>query len=126
MSRNPLFHLGVVALAIWLAFYVHSCIAGTPVKDRMRVGDVDAAPLVQVGLGRCLRDSVVRIAVRGPTRCGAGASARQGELAPVGRGDGGRGDFHRSTVFKESPVTIVPEEDGTIEVEYSRDRAATR
>ena len=65
MSRNPLFHLGVVALATWLAFYLHSCIAGKPVKDRMGVGDVDAAPLVQVGLGRCLRDSVVRIAVHG-------------------------------------------------------------
>ncbi len=58
MSRNPLFHLVAVAVATALAFYIHSCTAGHPIKDRMHLGEVDAAPFVQVGLGRCLRDAV--------------------------------------------------------------------
>src|SRR6185295_7933483 len=63
-----------------------------------------------------------RIAVHGPyqVRGRTETLARGGELAwvEVKAGDalsiGG-------TVFKESPVTIVPEEDGSIEIEYSRD-----
>jgi stage II sporulation protein D len=122
MSRNPLFHLGAAALAVWLAFFIHACGAGGPIQERMRAGEVDAAPLVQVGLGRCLRDAVVRIAIHGPyqVRGRTETLARAGELpwVEVKAGDalsiGG-------AVFKENPVTLVPEEDGTIEVEYSRD-----
>ena len=66
MSRNPLFHLAAIAVALWLAFFVHACGSGRPLKDRAGSGDADAAPLVQVGLGRCLRDPQVRIAVHGP------------------------------------------------------------
>ena len=66
MSRNPLFHLIALAVALWLAFFVHACSAGRPMRERSGAGDVDAAPLVQVGLGRCLRDPQVRIAVHGP------------------------------------------------------------
>src|SRR5262245_16409799 len=122
MVRNPLFHLGVVALATWLAFYLHSCTAGKPVKDRMGVGEVDAAPLVQVGLGRCLRDAVVRIAVHGPYRVrGRNETLAEGKSLPWVEVTAGDAISIGGTVFKESPVTIVPEEDGTIEVEYSRD-----
>ena len=122
MSRNPLFHLAIAALGISLAFLVHACTAGRPVKERMGVGEVDAAPLVQVGLGRCLRDSVVRIAVHGPyqVRSRNEALAKGGEL-PWVEVKAGDTISIGSQSFKESPVTIVPEEDGTIEVEYSRD-----
>src|SRR5262250_2109010 len=34
MSRNPLFHLGALAVALWLAFLVHACGAGRPVRER--------------------------------------------------------------------------------------------
>jgi stage II sporulation protein D len=122
MSRNPLIHLVFVAVAVWLAFFVHTCTAGRPVKDRMHVGEIDAAPTVQVGLGRCLRDSIVRIAVRGPyqVRGKTETLAKGGELpwVEVKAGDAlSIGD----KVFSENPVTVVPEEDGSIEVEYSRD-----
>jgi stage II sporulation protein D len=122
MSRNPLFHLAAAALAIWLAFFIHACGAGGPIKERMRAGEVDAAPLVQVGLGRCLRDAVVRIAVHGPyqVRGRTETLARGGEL-PWVEVKGGDGLSIGGAVFKENPVTIVPDEDGTIEVEYSRD-----
>src|SRR5262245_45017374 len=122
MSRNPLFHLAAVALATWLAFYVHACTAGRPIKDRMHVGELDAAPSVQVGLGRCLRDAVVRIAVRGPyeVRGRSGMLARGSEL-PWVEVKAGDALSIGSSVFKESPVTLVPEEEGTLEVEYSRD-----
>ncbi len=82
MSRHPLFHVFVVGFATWLAFVIHSCGAGRPVKDRHGAGEVDAAPLVQVGLGRCLRDAVVRISVRGPyqVRGRSETLARGGEL----------------------------------------------
>ncbi len=122
MLRNPLFHLGAVSIATALAFLVHACTAGRPLKDRMRVGDSGAAPVVQVGLGRCLRDPLVRIAVRGPyqIRGREGTLARGSEL-PWVEVRAGATLAIGSTSFKESPVTIVPEEDGTIEVEYSRD-----
>ena len=122
MSRNPLFHLIAVAAAILLAFTVHCCTAGKPIKDRMHVGEVDAAPSVQVGLGRCLRDSVVRIAVRGPYEVkGRSETLARGSDLPWVEVKAGDSLSIGSTVFQETPVSIVPEEDGTIEVEYSRD-----
>jgi stage II sporulation protein D len=122
MSRNPLLHLVLVAVAIWLAFFVHLCSAGRPVKDRMHVGEIDAAPLVQVGLGRCLRDSIVRIAVHGPYRVlGKSETLAKGSELPWVEVKAGDSLSIGDRVFSESPVTIVPEEDGSIEVEYSRD-----
>src|SRR5258706_395606 len=71
---------------------------------------------------RRFSSSSVRIAVHGPYQVKGGTEtlAKGGELpwVEVKAGDtlsiGG-------TLFKETPVTIVPEEDGSIEVEYSRD-----
>lgn len=121
MSRNPVFHLAALAVALWLAFFVHACGAGRPMKDRSPV-DADAAPLVQIGLGRCLRDPQVRIAVHGAyeVRGRKEVLAKGGEL-PWVEVKAGESLSIGSAVFSESPVTIVPEEDGTIEVEYSRD-----
>lgn len=122
MLRNPVFHLGAAALALWLAFFVHACGAGRPMRDRARLGDVDAAPMVQVGLGRCLRDPIVRIAVHGPyqVRGRKDVLAKGGEL-PWVEVKGGDVLSIGTTTFSENPVTIIPEEDGSIEVEYSRD-----
>jgi stage II sporulation protein D len=86
------------------------------------VGEVDAAPMVQVGLGRCLRDSVVRIAVHGAYEVrGRSESLARGSGLPWVEVKAGDEISIGSAVFKETPITIVPEEDGTIEVEYSRD-----
>lgn len=122
MLRNPVFHLGAAALALWLAFFVHACGAGRPMRDRTRMGEVDAAPMVQVGLGRCLRDPIVRIAVHGAyqVRGRKDVLAKGGELPWVEVKAGEVLSIGTST-FSENPVTIVPEEDGSIEVEYSRD-----
>jgi stage II sporulation protein D len=122
MSRNPLFYLVALALALWLSFLIHACGAGRPLKDRAGVGDVDAAPLVQVGLGRCLRDAQVRIAVHGPyeVRGRKEVLARGAEL-PWVEVKAGEVLSIGSATFSESPVTIVPAEDGSLEVEYSRD-----
>lgn len=122
MSRNPLFPIILVAFATWLAFVVHACGAGRPLKDRSRSGAVDGAPVVQVGLGRCLRDAVVRIAVHGPYQVrGRSETLAKGSELPWVEVKAGDGLSIGTTVFKESSVTLVPEEDGTIEVEYSRD-----
>jgi stage II sporulation protein D len=122
MSRNPLVHLVFVVVAVWLAFFVHTCTAGRPVKDRMHVGEIDAAPLVQIGLGRCLRDSIVRIAVRGPYQVrGKSETLAKGSELPWVEVKAGETLSIGDKVFAENPVTIVPEEDGSIEVEYSRD-----
>jgi stage II sporulation protein D len=122
MLRNPVFHLGAAALALWLAFFIHACGAGRPMRDRARLGDVDAAPMVQVGLGRCLRDPIVRIAVHGPyqVRGRKDVLAKGSDLPWVEVKAGDVLSIGTST-FSENPVTIVPEEDGSIEVEYSRD-----
>lgn len=122
MSRNPLFHLTALAVALWLAFFVHACGAGRPMRDRSGAGDVDAAPLVQVGLGRCLRDPQVRIAVHGAyeVRGRKEVLAKGGEL-PWVEVKAGETLTVGSAAFAENPITIVPADDGTIEVEYSRD-----
>ena len=122
MVRHPLFHVVLILFATWLAFCVRAVISGRPVKDRMQIGEVNAAPLVQVGLGRCLRDARVRIAVHGPyqVRGRAGTLARGGELPWVEVTAGAQLSVG-TAVFTEPSVTIVPEEEGTIEVEYSRD-----
>jgi stage II sporulation protein D len=122
MTRNPLFHLVAVSFAAFLAFVLHTCTAGRPVKERAGVGEVDAAPTVQVGLGRCLRDAVVRIAVHGAYEVrGRSGRLAQGDRLPWVEVRAGDELSIGGTAFKESPVTIVPEEDGSIEVEYSRD-----
>ncbi|HLY09520.1 MAG TPA: SpoIID/LytB domain-containing protein [Planctomycetota bacterium] len=122
MSRNPVFTLSAIALALWLAFFIHACGAGRPLKDRAGAGDGNAAPLVQVGLGRCLRDPQVRIAVHGPyeVRGRKEVLARGGTLPWVEVTAGETLSIGSST-FSENPVTLVPEEDGSIEIEYSRD-----
>lgn len=122
MFRNPVFHLGAVLLATCLAFLFHTCSAGQPLKDRLRLGTLVAAPRLQVGLGRCLRDGVVRISVHGPyeIRGRNGTLARGSQLpwVEVAAGDAlSIGD----AVFRETPLSLVPEIDGTLEVEYSRD-----
>jgi stage II sporulation protein D len=122
MSRNPLVHLVLVVVAIWLAFFVHTCTAGRPIKDRMHVGEIDAAPMVQVGLGRCLRDSIVRIAVHGPYQvCGKSETLAKGSELPWVEVKAGDSLSIGDKVFAENPLTLVPEEDGSLEVEYSRD-----
>jgi len=122
MARNPLFHLGALAVALWLAFLVHACGAGRPVRDRAGAGDADAAPLVQVGLGRCLRDSQVRIAIHGSYEVrGRKEVLAKGSELPWVEVKAGESLSIGSASFAENPVTIVPEEDGSIEVEYSRD-----
>ncbi|MBV8882227.1 MAG: hypothetical protein JO332_19885, partial [Planctomycetaceae bacterium] len=115
MSRNPIFHLVALAVALWLAFFIHACGAGRPMRERSGAGDVDAAPLVQVGLGRCLRDSIVRIAVHGSyeVRGRKEVLAKGGELPWVEVRAGDTLSIG-SASFAENPVTIVPAEDGTI------------
>lgn len=122
MSRHPLFFVAASAVALWLAFGIHSCAAGRPMKDRLRAEEADSAPPVQVGLGRCLRDPVVRIAVHGPYQVrGRKEVLAKGDELPWVEAKAEDTLVIGSTSFSENPVTIVPEEDGTIEVEYSRD-----
>ncbi len=122
MSRDTFLFAGVVLFSAWLAFFLHSCAAGPALREEARVGEVVAAPSVQVGLGRCLREESARIAVRGPWE----VRGRQGVLASGDelpwtelRSEGGL--RLGKELFKESPVTLVPARDGTIEIEYSRD-----
>jgi stage II sporulation protein D len=117
-------YAATLALSTGLAFFVHACAAGRPIKEGMGVGEVGAPPTVQVGLGRCLRDLSVRIAVRGPyqVRGRSGALARGGEL-PWSEVVAASASLQiGSVLFEENPVTIVPDEDGMIEVEYTRDQ----
>jgi len=122
MERKRYYHSVAIVLSLWLVFVLHSCTRGRPVKEGMHLGEASAAPTVQVGLGRALRDLTARIAVRGPYE----VRARNQVLA---KGD----DLDWSEVrvadglqvggalFKENPVTVVPGQDGTLEIEYTRD-----
>lgn len=122
MRRTAVFHAVAIAGSIWGAFFLHSFIAGPPLRERGRSADLDPPPGVQVGLGRCLRAEVVRIAVRGPYQV-------QGKAGVLGGGDALEWTEIRSDggvrfgdrVFPESPVFVIPAQDGTLEIEYVRD-----
>jgi stage II sporulation protein D len=123
MQRQRYYHAIAVILSLWLVFVAHSCTLGRPVKEAMQVGEVTTAPTVQVGLGRCLRESSARISVRGAYEVRArGEVLSKGEeldWSDVRPTEGGL--QIGGAVFKESPVTIFPGRDGTLEIEYARD-----
>lgn len=122
MSRATFLCAAGVAVSTWLVFLLHSCWAGGPLRADLRVGEVASPPAVQVGLGRCLRDSVVRIAVRGSYQVrGRSEVLATGDELPWSEVRASEGISIGKAVFEESPVTIVPETDGSIEVEYARD-----
>jgi len=123
MPRHAGFHAAAVPVALWLVFVAHTCSAGRPVREDMRVGEVTSPPTVQVGLGRCLRDPGVRIAVRGPyqVRGRAEVLASGDELPWIAVRASPEGIVVGRDAFRENPVTLVPADSGTIEVEYLRD-----
>jgi stage II sporulation protein D len=122
MGRHPYTFAAALVGSLWLLFLAHSCTAGTPLKENMHVGEVSQPPSLQVGLGRCLREPAARIAVRGPYRIlgrsevlASGSELGWSEVRAPGVLMVGE------TILRENPVTIVPERDGTLEVEYARD-----
>ena len=122
MERHAVLHAVAVFLGLWGVFLVHACGAGRPVREDMGVGSVVAPPTLQVGLSRCLRDSSVRIAVRGPyeIRARGEVLASGDELAwSVVRAEDGL--YVGRSRFEENPIAVVPAADGTLEVEYFRD-----
>ncbi|HXX92428.1 MAG TPA: SpoIID/LytB domain-containing protein [Planctomycetota bacterium] len=123
MQRQRYYHAIAVVVSLWLVFVAHSCTLGRPVKAEMHLGEVTAAPLVQVGLGRCLRDPSARIAVQGPyeVRARGEVLSRGDDLDWVEVRAGETGVQIGGTSFAENPVTVVPLRDGTLSVEYSRD-----
>ncbi len=122
MGRRRYFHAIAVVLSLWLLFVLHSCTRGQPVKEDAHVGEIAAAPTVQVGLGRSLRDLTARIAVRGPYQVrGRGEVLAKGDELDGSEVRVAEGIRIGGAVYPENSVTIVPERDGTLEVEYTRD-----
>src|SRR5438105_1399992 len=117
MELRRHYHAIAIVISLWLIFVVHSCTRGRPVKEEARVGDVTAAPSIQIGLGRCLRDTAVRIAVRGPYVIrGAGAVLGKGDALDWTEVKAGEGLQVGAQIFRENPIAIVPAQDGTLEV----------
>ena len=50
----------------WLGFFIHACAAGRPFEDPAKIGDIAAAPRIQVALSKGLRVESASFAVRGP------------------------------------------------------------
>ena len=122
MSRGFL-HAVSVTVAAWLVFVGHACGAGAPLKENTHVGEVAPVPTVRIGLTRSLRDATAKVAVRGPWRLRGPADvlADGGELewTEIRRVEGGLAMGGRT--YDEPVLTLVPEVDGTLEVEYVRD-----
>jgi stage II sporulation protein D len=126
MIRHPLFHLAAIVAATCLAFLSHTWLKGRPIKDRLRWSGVPGAPRLQVGLGRCLRDGVVRISVHGPYEIrGRTATLARGSALPWVEVTAGDGLSIGDAIFRETPLSVIPEIDGTLEVEYTRDARGT-
>lgn len=117
------FFLAVVLFSVWLAFFLHSCTAGPPAAFDPLLGEVTAPPVVRVGLGRCLRDSAARIAVRGPYEVRSGKEVlRRGDAMDWTEVAGTGGIRLGGASLGPGPVAVVPLQDGTLEVEYVRDQ----
>jgi len=123
MKRTSfLFFVIVVLFSVWLAFFLHCCTVGPSASFDPILGEVTAPPTVQVGLGRCLRDSSARLAVRGPYEVRAGKEVlRRGEELEWTEVRGSGGIRLGDASFSANPVAVVPARDGTLEVEYVRD-----
>jgi stage II sporulation protein D len=123
MERHAFYHLAAVVVGLWLVFLAHTCTAGPPLREDVRVGESASPPTLQVGLGRCLRDPFARVAVRGPFQVrGRSDVLASGDELPWSEVRAAEAGVRvGAAVFRESPVTVVPERDGTIEVEYTRD-----
>jgi stage II sporulation protein D len=123
MERRKYYHAIAVASSLLLVFVAHAMVRGRPVKPDMHVGEITTAPTVQVGLGRCLRDVAARVAVRGPYRILARAEVlSRGEELDWTDLRAGDGTLEiGGTAFSENLLTLVPDRDGTLEVEYARD-----
>ncbi len=125
MRRRHFFLFVVlVVFSVWLAFFFHSCAAGPPVPREASLPlDAAAPPAVRVGLGRCLRAASAVVAVRGPYELRSGAEV-------LARGDGlprteiraSGGLLFGGAPSAADPLVIVPDVDGTLEVEYDRDQ----
>jgi stage II sporulation protein D len=122
MRRESFLHVVFLLLAPPAAFLAHSCTSGGPLREAPGLGEIAAPPSIQIGLGRCLRDLSVRVAVRGPweLRGAKGILERGGEL-PWTTLRGGAGIAWGDRVISENPLALAPARDGTVEVEYLRD-----
>ena len=123
MSRGSFLHALSVAAAAWLVFLGHSCGAGAPLKEGGHVGEVAPVPSVRIGLTRALRDASAKVAVRGAwTLRGRSEILAEGEgldWSEIRAVDGGLSMGGRT--YDEKALTLRPEVDGTLEIEYTRD-----
>src|SRR5437773_6805017 len=102
MELRRHYHAIAIVISLWLIFVVHSCTLGRPVKEEARVGDVTAAPTVQIGLGRCLRGTAARISVHGPYVIrGAGGVLEKGDALDWTEIKAGEGLQVGPRVFRE-------------------------
>jgi stage II sporulation protein D len=122
MLRQFWFHSLTVLAVVVFAFAFRACGAGRPVKEHLRVGEVAAPPSVQIGLTRVLRLPAVRVRIASPheVRGVKGVLEKRPSSGWIELKAGG-GPVLDGRAYAESPITIVPEIDGTLEVEVERD-----
>ena len=121
MRRQTLYHVTVVIYTCWFAYFVHALAAGPPVRGNMRAGAIKAAPTIEIGLGRSLRETSALIAVRGPWRIvGSDGELDRGEELDWTTVRAGEGIRLGDKTYNESPIMIVPEQDGSIEIRYDK------
>jgi stage II sporulation protein D len=123
MSRQGLIRGAVVVAAVTAAFAAHLLGTGRPVRSGMRVGEVSAAPVIQIGLSRALRDPSARIRVAGPVevRGARGVLSRLDALDWTVVAAAPGGIRLGESEHRENPLTLVPEGPAGFEVEYGRD-----
>lgn len=123
MSRGSFLHAVSVTLAAWLVFVGHTCGAGPALKEHSHVGEVAPVPSVRIGLTRSLRDPAAKVAVRGPWKLrGRGGVLADGEAlgwTEIRAVDGGLSIGGRD--YDEKILTLAPDVDGSLEIEYVRD-----
>ena len=66
MKRITTIHVVSILAVIWGAFWLHSCTAPPAYRDLFTVGEITAAPRLQVGISRFLKVDAAIISVEGP------------------------------------------------------------
>lgn len=122
MRKGTILQAGTLGAIVLGSFLLHSCVAGPRTVEPLSVGEVAAAPKLQVGLGKAVRSEGFTIRLKGNY-------ALQGATGLLDRGaagdlevkwDGGLKIGRLQTT--ESLVRIVPEKDGDLEFNAIRYR----
>ncbi len=107
--------VGLLAVA-WCAFFIHACSAGPAFRDPSAIGDITAAPRVQVGLSKAMRAESAAFAVRGPYAITTERGVVEKGDALEAKATSAGGITINERAFQDAAVRVTCARDGDLEI----------